>query len=78
MEVVDRDTFTEYIRKLPSEKKELGLNWAMAIGLQDVDGLKTSDYLYELATRNIEGELSFDEVEELLDDYHSKIEERDK
>ena len=78
MEVVDRDTFMEYIRKLPSEKKELGLNWAMAIGLQDVDGLKTSDYLYELAIRNIEGELSFDEVEELLDDYHSKIEERDK
>ena len=72
MEGVNRDTFREYIRNLPLEKKERGSNWTAAIGLQDVDGLKTSDYLYELAIRNIEGELSFNEVEELLNDYHKR------
>ena len=44
----------------------------MAIGLQDVDGLKVSDYLQELARRNIEGEISMDEVNKLLDEYYEE------
>ena len=38
--------------------------------LQQVDGLKTSSYLYETAKRNIEGELSFDDAKNLIDSYY--------
>lgn len=42
----------------------------MAIGLQAVDGLKTSGYLIEIARRQIEGEITMDEVQELISAYH--------
>lgn len=38
----------------------------MAIGLQAVDRLMVSEYLIDLARKNIEGELKIDEVNELL------------
>ena len=44
----------------------------MAIGLQAVDGLKVSGYLLELARRNIEGEISMEEVDKLLDEYYEE------
>ena len=44
----------------------------MAIGLQAVDGLRVSDYLIELARKNIEGELTMEEVDELLDKYYDE------
>jgi fido (protein-threonine AMPylation protein) len=40
--------------------------WDIAAGLQDVDGLKPSRYLYELAEKHIDGQLSNDEIEQLL------------
>lgn len=40
--------------------------WAVAIGLQDVDGLKVSDYLRDQAHANIRGEKGLDEVGELV------------
>lgn len=40
--------------------------WDAAKGLQRVDGLTPTQYLLELADANIEGELSYTEVEELL------------
>lgn len=40
--------------------------WKTGIGLQDVDGLRPSEYLLQTAIRNIQGELSFDEVQALL------------
>ena len=33
--------------------------WYTAIGLQAVDGLKTSDHLMRTAVRNIEGEILY-------------------
>lgn len=62
--------FEEYIRHIDSSKKEKTLAWSTAIGLQQVDGLKTSSYLYETAKRNIEGELSFDDAKNLIDSYY--------
>ena len=50
--------FDEYIRQGEPQKKERADAWRVAIGLQDVDGLKVSGYLLELARRNIEGEIS--------------------
>lgn len=54
--------FEEYIRQGEPDKKERAQIWRTAIGLQQVDGLETSEYLKELARRNIEGEISIDEV----------------
>ncbi|WP_318064972.1 Fic family protein [Clostridium boliviensis] len=40
--------------------------WDAAIGLQRVDGLTPTKYLSELAEANIEGELSYHQIEDLL------------
>lgn len=64
--------FDEYIRQgEPSQKKKAGY-WQTAIGLQAVDGLQVSDCLLELARRNIEGEITIDEVIELLNERDAK------
>ena len=62
--------FDEYIRQGEPAQREAAYAWSTAIGLQAVDGLKTSDYLNELACRNIEGEITIDEVGKLLDSYY--------
>ena len=62
--------FEEYIRYTDASKKDKTLAWSTAIGLQQVDGLTPSAYLYETAKRNIEGELSFDEAKNLIDSYY--------
>lgn len=62
--------FEEYIRHTDASKKDKTLAWSTAIGLQQIDGLKPSSYLYETAKKNIEGELSFDEAKILIDSYY--------
>jgi fido (protein-threonine AMPylation protein) len=62
--------FDEYIRQGEPEKKEKTYAWQTAIGLQEVDGLKTSSYLIELAKKNIEGDITIDEVKHLIDSYY--------
>ena len=74
-EKTDKDlylNFDEYIRQGDPQKKERAEAWRVAIGLQAVDGLKVSDYLLELARRNIEGEISMEEVDKLLDVYYEE------
>ena len=69
--------FDEYIRQGESSQREAAYAWSTAIGLQAVDGLKTSDYLNDLARRNIEGEITIDEVDKLLDNYYQNKTTRD-
>ena len=64
--------FDEYIRQGEPSQREAAYAWSTAIGLQAVDGLKVSDYLLELARRNIEGEISMEEVDKLLDKYYEE------
>ena len=64
--------FEEYIRQGEPSQREAAYAWSTAIGLQAVDGLKVSDYLLELARRNIEGEISMEEVDKLLDEYYEE------
>ena len=64
--------FDEYIRQGEPQKKERAEAWRVAIGLQAVDGLKTSEYLQETARRNIEGEITIDEARELVKQYYVK------
>lgn len=44
--------FDSYILQSEPEKQENGKLWQTAIGLQQVDGLTPSKYLYETAKRN--------------------------
>ena len=62
--------FDEYIRQGEPAHREAAYAWSTAIGLQAVDGLTTSEYLNDLARRNIEGELTMDQVDTLLDSYY--------
>ena len=62
--------FDEYIRQGEPSQREAAYAWSTAIGLQAVDGLKTSEYLNDLARRNIEGEITIDEVDQLLNSYY--------
>ncbi len=84
---MNTDPFKEYIRESEPSKREKGYAWHTAIGLQAVDGLKTSEYLVKTAVRNIEGEISFEEANALLQAYYEenpshgagdRIEEADK
>ncbi|MCQ2256701.1 MAG: Fic family protein [Bacteroidaceae bacterium] len=69
--------FDEYIRHGEPDQKEKAENWSIAIGLQAVDGLQTSKYLQETAKRNIEGEISLDEVQELIHNYYVSKQNRE-
>ncbi|MDO5576353.1 MAG: Fic family protein [Fibrobacter sp.] len=70
--------FDKYIKNVPPSKKEKCQAWQTAIGLQAVDQLQPSAYLYETAQKNIDGELSFEEVQNLIKTYYeSKISRND-
>lgn len=62
--------FDEYIKDGNPSQKEKSYAWKTAIGLQDVDGLKPSEYLMQTAKQNIEGDITIDEVKQLLDSYY--------
>ena len=64
--------FEEYIKDGTPKQKERAENWQIAIGLQDVDDLKVSPVLLELARKHIEGEITIEEVEQQIWEYHNK------
>ena len=74
---MNQDPFKEYIKESEPTKRDKRYAWHTAIGLQSVDGLKTSEYLVNTAIRNIEGEISFDEANALLQTYYEENPSRD-
>ena len=62
--------FDEYIRQGEPDQQEKASIWSMAIGLQQVDGLQTSDFLRQTAKRNIEGEISIEEAGQVVREYY--------
>jgi len=62
--------FDEYIRQGEPRRKEKAVLWEIAIGLQDVDGLSTSDYLRQTARQHIEDEITVDEARERVTRYY--------
>ncbi|MGI6524569.1 MAG: Fic family protein [Bdellovibrionota bacterium] len=74
---MNEDPFKEYIKESEPTKRDKGYAWHTAIGLQAIDGLKTSQYLAHTAVRNIEGEISFEEVNTLLHTYYKENPTRD-
>ena len=69
---MNKDPFKDYIRESEPGKRDKEYAWHTAIGLQAVDGLKTSEYLVKTAVRNIEGEISFEEANALLQTYYEE------
>ncbi len=66
----------EYLRQGEPVTSERAGAWQAAIGLQAVDGLRPSSYLYETARRHIEGDISMDEVRALVNSYYRSKEGR--
>ena len=69
---MNKDPFKEYIKQTEPNKREKGYAWHTAIGLQAVDGLKPSEYLIHTAIQNIEGKISIDEAQRLLNSYYEE------
>jgi len=74
---MNNDPFKEYIKESEPDKRDKGYAWHTAIGLQAVDGLKTSEYLLHTAVRNIEGEITMEEANSLLQSYYEDNPSRD-
>lgn len=64
------ENFDEYLRQGEPNKAEKAKVWKTAIGLQEVDGLKPSEYLIETAKQNIDGHISIEEVKKRIDSYY--------
>ena len=64
--------FEQYLASGEPGMEERARNWSMAIGLQDVDRLKPSEFLLEQAKANIEGKISSEEVGKRLEEYYSQ------
>ncbi len=66
------ENFDEYLRQGEPNKTEKAKVWKTAIGLQQVDGLKPSEYLIDTAKQNIEGDITIDEVKKRIDSYYQQ------
>ena len=65
-----RQGLNEYIRQGEPQQRERSEAWRVAIGLQQVDRLQTSEYLLDTAKRHIEGDISIDEAKQMIDSYY--------
>ncbi len=65
-----------YIREGELDKAYRADAWQTAVGLQDVDGLKTSEHLADTAREHIEGRISIDEAQSRILSYHEERKDR--
>ena len=66
----------EYIKQGEPDQIEKSEAWQAAIGLQAVDGLKTSAYLLDTAREHIEGKVSIDEAQKRIQSYYEQRTDR--
>lgn len=69
---MDYEKFINYEKEKEPEKHEKTYIWKTAIGLQKVDDLTPSDYLYEIAKKNIENNISFNDANKLINSYYKE------
>lgn len=69
---------SEYIAQSEPDRAKKSESWKTAIGLQEVDGLKTSEYLLDTAKEHIEGRIDIDTVQKRISSYYRQKENRDK
>lgn len=70
--------FEQYLTACEPDVEQRARNWSIAIGLQDVDGLKPSQFLLDQAKENIEGKISSKEVERRIEEYYNSKSIREK
>lgn len=69
-------TLDDYIRQGEPSKIEKSAAWQTAIGLQAVDGLKTSDYLLDTAREHIEGNIDLPAAKRRIQSYYEQRNDR--
>lgn len=62
----------EYIRQDEPDRSEKSAAWQNAIGLQDVDGLITSNYLLETAKEHIERKIDIATAQKRIYSYYEQ------
>ncbi len=66
----------EYIKQGEPTKAQRSDAWKTAIGLQDVDGLKTSEYLLDTAKEHIEGKIDIASAQARILNYYKQSNNR--
>ena len=64
--------FREYKNHQDPFVRERASNWAVAIGLQRVDGLSVSDFLILVARMEIEGKITMNEAQAMIDEHYAQ------
>ena len=64
--------FREYKNHQDPFVRERASNWAVAIGLQRVDGLSVSDFLILVARMETEGKITMNEVQAMIDEHYAQ------
>ena len=64
--------FEEYKNHPDPIVRERANNWAVAIGLQCVDGLNVSDFLIQVARQEIEGKVTMNEAMIMIDEHYAQ------
>ena len=65
--------FEEYKNNPDPIIRERANNWAIAIGLQCVDRLVVSEFLIQVARQEIEGKITMDEAQAMLDEHYTQM-----
>ena len=75
--LMNMEQFNEYLRHVKPRRRKIAENWGIAIGLQAVDDLHVSEFLLDVAKRNIDGEITIDEAEALIEEHYREA-DKDK
>ena len=73
---MEKELFEQYLKDVEGDKSDKTYLWSTAIGLQDVDGLRPSKYLFDTAIENIEGKITIKQAQELIDSYYKEKDNR--
>ena len=65
--------YEEYKNHPAQFVRERANNWAIAIGLQRVDILNVSDFLIQVARQEIEGRITMNEAQTLIDEHYAHM-----
>lgn len=68
----------EYSKQGEPDEIEKSEAWQAAIGLQAVDGLKTSAYLLNTAKEHVEGKISINEAQKRIESYYEQRADRNE
>ena len=65
--------FEEYKNHPDPIVRERANNWAIAIGLQRVNGLNVSDFLIQVARQKVEGKVTMNEAQTLINAHYTQM-----